>query len=139
VALVFGREHAGLTNDELLRCQYHIQIPSNPAFSSLNLAASVQIMAYEIRMKLLNPPVMVTMNQDDLATNDDMERFYSHLTEVLLAINFLKVKSPGRVQQRLRRLFNRVGLEAVELNMLRGMLTHIQRVLKLNQNDANDE
>ena len=131
IAILFGREHAGLTNDELMRCQYHIQIPSDPLFKSLNLAQSVQIMTYELRMRLLNPEAQVTMNQEGaLATTDDMERFHVHLNQVLTAIQFLKVKNPGRVPNRLRRLFNRDNLEKTEVNMLRGMLTHIQRVLK---------
>ncbi len=130
IAILFGQERTGLTNEELLRCHYHIQIPTNPLFSSLNLAQAVQIIAYEIRVKCLNPEAVVSMSEDSLATTEDIERFYTHLAEVLSAIHFLKAKNPGRVQQRLRRLFGRVGLETMEVNMLRGILTQMQRAMK---------
>lgn len=130
VAILFGQERTGLTNEELLRCHYHIQIPTNPDFSSLNLAQAVQIIAYEIRVKCLNPLAVVNMSEDSLATTEEVERFYIHLADVLSAIHFLKAKNPGRVQQRLRRLFGRVGLETMEVNMLRGILTQMQRAMK---------
>lgn len=133
IAVVFGREHAGLTNEELLRCHYHVNIPSNPDFSSLNLAQAVQIIAYELRMKLLAPVATVACHQEPLASADNIEQFYSHLWEVLSTINFLKPNNPRRVQQRLRRLFNRVGLELMEVNILRGILTHMQNALTRNR------
>ena len=126
IALVFGRESSGLTNQELLQCQYHIHIPTEPTFSSLNLSQAVQIMAYEIRMRGLLPKAQVTYKQDALAKADEVERFYQHLEEVLIAIDFLKLSNPKRLQERLRRLFNRAQLEAMEINILRGILTHIQ-------------
>ncbi len=129
IAVVFGREHAGLTNEELLQAHYHVHIPSNPEFSSLNLAQAVQILAYEIRMKLLSPPTTVHTREDTLATTDDIERFYDHLTNVLVAIDFLKPSNPKRLLQRLRRLFNRSQLETMEINILRGILTQIQKNL----------
>lgn len=125
IAIVFGREHAGLTNDELLHCHYHVHIPSNPDFSSLNLAQAVQIIAYELRMKLLSPLAEVEMHSDRQASVDDVERFYDHLREVLVAIDFLKLSNPKKLLQRLRRLFNRIKLEELEVNILRGILTHI--------------
>lgn len=130
IAIIFGPERIGLTNEELLRCHYHIQIPTNPQFSSLNLGQAVQIIAYELRTKLLDSNPVVDIKQDQLATTDEVERFYTHLDEVLLEIDFLKPKNPGRVRQRLRRLFNRVGLEVMEVNMLRGILRQIQRGLE---------
>jgi len=129
IALVFGREHAGLTNDELMHCQYHVHIPTNPAFSSLNLAQAVQIMAYEIRMRALSPEPHTRNRPQPLATADDLQHFYDHLTRVLLAIDFLKPDNPGRVEHRLRRLFNRTQLEAMELGLLRGILTQVERGL----------
>lgn len=129
IAIVFGREHAGLTNEELFHCHYHVNIPSDSAFSSLNLAQAVQIMAYEIRMKLLSPNIEVEMNPDKLATIEEVELFYTHLRKVLLDIDFLKPSNPRKLLQRLRRLFNRVKLEQVEVNILRGVLTHIQTTL----------
>ena len=130
IAILFGQERIGLTNEDLLRCHYHIQIPTNPLFSSLNLAQAVQIIAYEIRMISLNSEVMVKLSKDSLATVEEVERFYIHLLEVLATTHFLKPKNPGRIEQRLRRLFGRVGLETMEVNILRGILTQIERALK---------
>ncbi|MBA2655567.1 MAG: RNA methyltransferase [Tatlockia sp.] len=131
IAVVFGREHAGLTNEELLRCHYHVNIPSNPDFSSLNLGQAVQIIAYELRMKLLAPKAEVELRMDRLATAEEVEQFYSHLTEVLTAIKFLKPTNPTkRLQQRIRRLFNRARLENKELTILRGILSQVLYTLK---------
>lgn len=127
IALVFGREHAGLTNEELLKCHYHINIPSNPEYSSLNLSQAVQIVAYELRMKLLAPKALVSMRQDEYATVDEIERFYEHLREVFLETQFLKATHPRRLMQRVRRLFNRVNLEKMEVSILRGMLSQVQK------------
>lgn len=129
VAIVFGREHAGLTNDELLRCHYHINIPANPEYSSLNLSQAVQIIAYELRIKWLSPRAVVSLRPEESATVDEVERFYAHLTEVMIAIDFYKPEKPGRLQQRIRRLFNRSALEPREVNILRGILTHVQDAL----------
>lgn len=126
VAIVFGREHAGLTNDELLQCHYHVNIPTSMDFSSLNLAQAVQIMAYEVRMRLLAPVADVEMGRDSIAPVEAVEQFYTHLQEVLIDIDFLKPSNPKRLLQRLRRLFNRIRLEQMEINILRGILTHVQ-------------
>ncbi len=130
VALVFGREHAGLTNEELLHCHYHVTIPSDPDFSSLNLSQAVQIIAYELRMKWLARGETEAMIKDDLATAEQVERFYTHLKEVLVAIDFLKISNPVKLVQRLRRMFNRIQLEATEVNILRGILSNTQRALQ---------
>ncbi len=129
VAIVFGREHAGLTNDELLLCQYHTCIPSNPAYSSLNLAQSVQVVAYELRMICLTEKPVLTTHEGELATSEDIERFYEHLQAILVDIAFLKPSNPRRLMQKLRRLFNRVRLEDTEVNILRGILTQIDKKL----------
>lgn len=134
VAIVFGREHAGLTNEELLHCHFHVNIASNPDYSSLNLAQAVQIIVYELRMRLLKPVASVTNTAEIPATFDDVERFYTHLAEVMLAVNFLKMKNPGRVLDRIRRLFTRARLEETEVNILRGFLSHIQKTLSLKDN-----
>lgn len=126
IALVFGREHAGLTNEELLLCHYHLHIPSNPDFSSLNLAQAVQIIAYELRMRHLNPSAKVETGQNTYATSNEIEQFYTHLEKVLIQIDFLKPSNPKKLLQRLRRLFNRAHLETTEVNILRGILTHIE-------------
>lgn len=126
IAVVFGREHAGLTNEELLLCQYHLHIPSNPDFSSLNLAQAVQIVAYELRMRMLNPSAQVETSQHSYATSNEIEQFYTHLEKILIQIDFLKPSNPKKLLQRLRRLFNRAHLETTEVNILRGILTHIE-------------
>lgn len=126
IAIVFGREHAGLTNEELLLCHYHLHIPSNPDFSSLNLAQAVQIIAYELRMRYLNPSAQVETNATILATSEEIEQFYQHLEKVLIQIDFLKPSNPRKLLQRLRRLFNRARLEKTEVNILRGILTHVE-------------
>lgn len=129
VAIVFGREHAGLTNEELLKCHYHIHIPSNPEFSSLNLAQAVQIVAYEMRMKHLNPSADVAMRHGEYAAADEIEQFYTHLQEVFVEIKFLRATNPKLLMLRVRRLFNRVNLEKREVSILRGMLSQVQKSL----------
>ncbi len=130
IAIVFGREHAGLTNEELLKCHYHIHIPSNPEYSSLNLSQAVQIVAYELRMKLLAPKAEVALRSDEYATADEIEQFYEHLKEVFIEIKFLREANPRRLMQRVRRLFNRVNLEKMEVSILRGMLSQVQKSLE---------
>ena len=129
IAIVFGREHSGLTNEELLKCHYHVHIPSNPEYSSLNLSQAVQIMAYELRMKLLSPEAHVSMRHDEFASVDEIEQFYSHLKEVFIETQFLKESNPRRLMLRVRRLFNRVNLEKMEVSILRGMLSQVQKSL----------
>ncbi|TWE11055.1 tRNA/rRNA methyltransferase/tRNA (cytidine32/uridine32-2'-O)-methyltransferase [Pseudomonas sp. AG1028] len=131
VALVFGREHAGLTNEELQRCHFHVHIPSDPAFSSLNLAAAVQVLTYEVRMAALaleNAPVAprqeVVVEEGDLpVTADEMESFYGHLEKSLVEIGFLDPASPRHLMSRLRRLYGRAEVTRLEMNILRGILT----------------
>lgn len=130
IAILFGREHAGLTNEELLRSHYHINIPSNPDYSSLNLSQAVQIIVYELRMKFLSPAADVERNQDRMATADEVEQFYEHLNTVMADVKFLKPTRPTRrLLQRIRRIFNRAKLEYMEVTILRGILTHIQKAL----------
>jgi tRNA/rRNA methyltransferase len=121
VAIVFGTELSGLTNDEVLRCQRIAHIDANPDYSSLNLAASVQVMAYEIRMAARTAPTVVERPVEH-ATHEDVERFYAHLEASLIASGFLNPDRPKRLMERLRRLFGRVHLEKEEVNILRGML-----------------
>ena len=130
VALVFGREHAGLTNEELLKCHYHVHIPSDPDYSSLNLSQAVQIMAYEMRMKLLKPQADVSMRQDEYASVDEIEQFYEHLEHVFIDIKFLKTANPRKLMVRVKRLFNRINLEKMEVSILRGMLSQVQKSLE---------
>jgi tRNA (cytidine32/uridine32-2'-O)-methyltransferase len=133
VALVFGREDSGLSNEELRLCHWHVHIPTSAAYSSLNLAAAVQILCYELRVACLEraPAKTVLPEWDEpLATVEGVERFYVHLEETLAEIGFLKPTAPRQLMTRLRRLFNRVRLDQMELNILRGMLTEIQKSVR---------
>lgn len=124
VAVVFGRENSGLTNEELQLCHYHVCIPANPEYSSLNLAMAVQTVCYEIRMAALGEPVAVTQEYPDI---EKLEAYYKHLEQTLIDVDFIIKAHPGQVMTKLRRLFNRARPEEVELNILRGMLTATQR------------
>jgi tRNA (cytidine32/uridine32-2'-O)-methyltransferase len=134
IALVFGREHAGLTNDELQRCHFHVHIPSNPDFSSLNLAAAVQVLGYEVRMAWLAaqgaPSISDKADAVELATLDEMERFYDHLEKTLVDIAFLDPDKPKHLMARLRRLYGRSSVERTEMSILRGILTETQKVAR---------
>lgn len=125
-AILFGREQSGLTNDELQRCHLHMQIPANPEYSSLNIAAAVQVVAYELRVASLTQDVLPDDWDYRLATADEMEKFYLHLQEVLIHIDFLKMNAPRKLMTRLRRLFYRARPDVMEMNILRGMLSAVQ-------------
>jgi len=128
VAIVFGHERNGLSNHELSLCHQHIQIPCNPDFSSLNLAAAVQVITYELRMASLDQtPTSQELAYDDLASHQDLEGFYTHLQQTLEAIEFLDPKFPKKIMPKIRRLFSRAHVEVTELNILRGILTAINR------------
>jgi len=127
VALVFGREDSGLTNEELLQCHYHVTIPTCETFQSLNLAQAVQVMVYEVRKTALEGlPSLERKEAIQRATAENVAGFYAHLEAVLIKIDFLKLSNPKRLMQRLRRLFNRAELEPVEVNILRGILTQVE-------------
>lgn len=130
IAILFGREQSGLTNEELQRCHLHIHIPANPEYSSLNIAAAVQVITYELRMMNFNSTSEEQTWDYRLATTDEMEKFFHHLQEVLIQINFLKLHAPRKLMTRLRRLFFRTRLDVMEMNILRGMLTSIQEKIK---------
>lgn len=127
VAVVFGRERVGLTNVELERCNYLVTIPTNPDFSSLNVAAAVQVIAYEIRMAAveMQKPAM-SQSSEELATAEELRLFYEHLQQSLIDTGFLDPKNPKQLMRRLHRLFNRIHLEKTEVNILRGILTAAQ-------------
>ncbi len=129
IALVFGREDRGLTNEELQRCNLHVHIPANPEYSSLNIAMAVQVLAYEVRMQHLSGE----LNNNDMADWDvpvagaqDLERYLVHLEETLRDINFLRPEAPKKLMTRLRRLYQRTRLDEMEVNILRGILTSTQ-------------
>ena len=120
VALLFGTEMSGLSNAELEKCQLLITIPVNPEYSSLNLAAAVQVVAYELRTcGIVTEPISKDF---PLAAFDDVERFYEHLERTLVEIDFLDPLDPRRLMTRLRRLFARARMEKEEVNILRGIL-----------------
>jgi len=123
IAIVFGREHSGLSNDELDRCQYLVNIPANPEYSSLNLAAAVQVLAYELKMTF-DPTIEVgRIGEDREAINAaDLEHLYGHFEQALVTIGFLDPQNPRNLMRRLRRLFNRADLDRNELQILHGIL-----------------
>ncbi len=157
VALVFGRESSGLTNDELQLCHFHVQIPANPNYSSLNLAMAVQTLSYEVRTSYLfsldeanqeystgngtyigkksigkksisNKTFNAKSEDDELyPVTEDTERFYQHFENALKTTGFIGDKHPGLVMTKLRRLFNRARPDAKEIKMMRGILSSIER------------
>ncbi len=132
VAVLFGRESSGLTNAETDRCNFLVHIPTNPAYSSLNLAAAVQIIAYELRLAasalptLPSPRILSESHVDQAACAEDVANFYTHLEQVLLEIGFLNPVNPRPLMRRLHRLFNRTQLDKREVNILRGILSAVQ-------------
>ncbi len=127
VAVVFGCERTGLTNDELALCHAVVEIPANAEYASLNIAAAVQIIAYEMRLASL-------ANSDQMAQTDSlqyvdaraMERFYEHMEQALREVGFFDVGNPQVVMRRLRRLFGRTRLDENEVNILRGFFKAVQ-------------
>lgn len=131
VALMFGREDRGLTNEELQRCNLHVHIPANEEYSSLNLAMAVQVLCYELRMTYLESQQQLTespMADWDLnfASAEDLERFFVHLEQALSEMGFLKTSAPKQLMTRLRRLFVRTRMDEMEISILRGVLTSAQ-------------
>tara|TARA_R110000851_G_scaffold10157_3_gene36960 strand:+ start:661 stop:1458 length:798 start_codon:yes stop_codon:yes gene_type:complete len=138
VAIVFGREDAGLTSEELQRCQYHVHIPSMPDFSSLNLGAAVQVLAYELRMQSLQragaPTKMhkietTALPNETPATAGELEQYFQHLEQVLVEIGFHDPQKPRQLMPRLRRLYGRIQVNRMEMNILRGILTETQKAI----------
>jgi tRNA/rRNA methyltransferase len=126
VAFVFGTEMSGLSGEELDCCQLQTLIPANPEYSSLNLAMAVQIMCYELRMSAMEANIHADskpVETIELATNDELERFYAHLEETLIHIGYINPRAPKKLFERLRRLYSRTRLEKEEVNLLRGILT----------------
>lgn len=138
VAILFGREDRGLKNEELHQCHLHINIPSDDAYSSLNLAMAVQVICYELRVAWLAQVDNSDTEQHwdaPLANAADTERFFEHLEQTLVTLDFLKPSAPRQLMTRLRRLFNRVRMDEMELNILRGILTAAEQAAG-NKGDA---
>ncbi|MGH8599973.1 MAG: RNA methyltransferase [Burkholderiales bacterium] len=122
VAVVFGNEASGLTTDEVGRCQLIVHVPANPEYPSLNLAAAVQVLAYELRMGTLDGVPAPVRVGGEPAPLEDVERLYAHLEKTLCDIGYTDPQRPKKLMQRLRRLFARSRLEREEVNILRGIL-----------------
>ncbi|MBW0447468.1 RNA methyltransferase [bacterium M00.F.Ca.ET.228.01.1.1] len=160
IALVFGNERTGLSNEDVERCSALAHIPANPAYSSLNLAQAVQVLAYELRMNYLtsgeeaNVHTHVTASTSagraphapgaapagsaaepagPRAASDEIESMFAHLESALVALEFLDPANPKKLMSRLRRLFARSGLEREEVNIVRGIAKHI--LLKTSRTD----
>ena len=135
VALVFGREDAGLNNEELQLCHFHVQIPTDEVYSSLNLGAAVMVICYELHKAGLRDIGTVNPEEDELwdqekATGEQVEHFYEHLQRVLVAIDFHDPDNPRQLMLRMRRLFSRIRIDVMEMNILRGILTNIEYHIK---------
>ena len=135
VALVFGREDSGLSNEELQLGHFHVQIPAEEKYSSLNLAAAVLVICYEIRKAASRKNVDHRKQGDEFwdqefATGQQVEHFYQHLEQVLIDIKFHDPENPRQLMQRMRRLFGRIRPDVMELNILRGILTNIKHSIE---------
>jgi tRNA/rRNA methyltransferase len=152
IALVFGNERTGLSNEDVERCSALAHIPANPAYSSLNLAQAVQVLAYELRTTYLSAhqPVAAARSVANMPTlhaaegepsgarapSDEIESMFTHLETALIAIGFLDPANPKKLMSRLRRLFARSGLEREEVNIVRGIAKHILLKAKRSGDDA---
>ena len=140
VALVFGREDSGLTNEELQLCHFHVNIPADEKLSSLNLAAAVMVISYEVRMELLkreaegqqapvapvDEEIVEGVDWDvPKATGKQVEGFYSYLEKTMIDLNFHDPENPRLLMLRMRRLFGRIRPDQMEISVLRGFLAHI--------------
>ena len=130
IAIVFGRENSGLTNDEMAKCNALLHIPTDPDFSSLNLAAAVQIVCYEYRQALLDNKITKKKGKkhrnDALANADQMDGMYGHLYEALDYLGFFGKNNPDVIMRRLKGLFNRAKVTQRELSIVRGICSAIQ-------------
>lgn len=123
IAFVFGREHSGLSNDELDRCHHLVNIPANPDYSSLNLAAAVQVIAYELKMSFQPQIDFGRIGEErEAITADDLSHLYAHFERSLTTTGFLDPNNPKHLMRRIKRLFNRADLDRNELQILHGIL-----------------
>ncbi|MET0225777.1 MAG: RNA methyltransferase [Dokdonella sp.] len=138
VALLFGNERVGLDNDEIKHCHAAITIPSDPGYSSLNLAQAVQVIAYELRTAWLADTAQQVLpaRADPPASSAEMEQFFAHLAQTLDDIEFHKGRSPRTILQRLHRIFLRAQPDRRELRVLHGILSDAQRMAALARKDA---
>ena len=130
VAIVFGREDRGLTNDELGLCNLHVHIPTDPAYSSLNLSQAVQIMVYEMRSSILENQENEEYWDVEFADNDQTERLINHMDELMQEVDFYEIDNPRKLLLRVRRFFKRSRIDVMEVNIFRGLFASIQKKLK---------
>lgn len=143
IAIVFGREDRGLTNEELAQAQYHLTIPVNADYGVLNVAAAIQVVCYELRMSASaqhgtaqtpqaeQMPLIAEMSWDEpLVDQAMMQQFYQHIEAMLVSIDFLDLQNPRLLPLRLRRLFGRIRLDRMEYNLLRGIFGRVQALSK---------
>ncbi len=147
IAIVFGREDAGLSNEELRRCHYHVCIPANEDYPVLNVGMAIQVMSYELRMTALaladaagsgeaaKGAMSVQFEEWDepLVSAEDMERFMKHFEETLLDMGFFDPANPKQLMTRARRLFMRTRMDRLEMNLMRGVLSTMQKHIKGSQ------
>ena len=121
--MLFGTEMSGLTNEEMGKSHVLVRIPANPQYSSLNLAAAVQVACYELSVAVQYAGLSLRQVEVEPAKYEEMERYFVHLEEVLRQIGFFNTKHPNKLMQKLRRLYARARLEQEEINILRGILS----------------
>ncbi len=148
IAIVFGRERSGLTNDELALCNYRLNIPTNPDFSSLNLGSAVQVVAYELYRQMLgsrkspmsHPAISESAtaelgvddakSDDPLAESGALENLFQHLQQTMEQADFLDPDNPRLLMKRVRRFFMRSRPTRSEVQIWRGFLTAIDKKLR---------
>ena len=140
VAIIFGREDRGLTNEELALANYHVTIPVNEEYGVLNVAQAIQVICYEMRMaaidivgKIADPAATMQVTDSEamqwdepLVNHEQMQQFYPHLEKMLAEIEFMDPKNPRLLPLRLRRLFGRIQLDRMEYHLLRGIFSRVQ-------------
>ncbi len=137
VALVFGPERYGIKNEDIQLANYRVTIPANPEYSSLNLASAVQTLCYEIYKNHLTsknekPLDISNIDTRDFPSSEDLERFYVHFEKTYQNTGFIRKAHPGEIMQRVRNLYARAHLDKMELNILRGMLSSVDKAIKRN-------
>ena len=133
IAIVYGREDRGLTNEELHKCHFHVHIPGNPEYPVLNIASALQVICYEIRMSFLAHEHGQPIHYDDWdvppAKQEELEYYFTHLFETLEQLGFYDPENPKQTATRLRRLYSRIRPDQMELSIMRGMLTSVQNYM----------
>lgn len=134
VAILFGCERSGLSNEDLMQCHYQVTIPTQAHYQALNLGAAVQVLSYEIYKTCVHKARCTEQSHqnepsEQLASADEVNSLHQHLEDVLQSVQFFNPNNPKRLLPRLKRMFNRIQLEKMEVNILRGMMNAIQKHL----------